>query len=286
MIDMKENSKEIIIKQSSDVGIDIFESVIDTFVTDNPLINFIPIAPIIKGTIAVYKSISTANQVKQIISFMNGVLSEQEEIKYVNKVTDLDELKKEIERTHLVLDRINDEKLSYILGNIFRAYVKREITVDQYNEINFIFSNLAYIDFEVLQQLINVRQNKAARDTNNSSRLRLLGLGLIYFDQSLIDKRNGITQGYHRLSDIAQYIIAYGNSNLYNKILLYIKNEIDAQTNKMIRLSSVKNYDDISLYFIRFLIEQFIANGQLEILEISEPINEKKEHIVKYLTIK
>lgn len=280
-----EDKKAIIREQVEELGLDIFESSIDTFVVDNPIINFVPIAAVVKGIIKTYKSVSNYNKVKQTLKFMEGVLNKKENEKYVNNIEDPKELKEEIERTQLILERINDERLSFILGNIFRAYVKRDITLEQYEEINFVFSNLAYRDYQTMEKLMYVNENGASRETHNSSRLRLIGLGLIYFDQSMLDKRKGISAGYHGLSDIALTIVAYGNNDLYSNVYKKVVDDINDQENKIVRYNSIFNYDGLSGYVVKYLIDEYVKVGLLKIVLIEEKISETRTQTFKYLTI-
>lgn len=279
-----EDKKTIIREQVEELGLDIFESSIDTFVVDNPIINFVPIAAVVKGIIKTYKSVSNYNKVKQTLKFMEGVLNKKQNEKYVNNIEDPKELKEEIERTQLILERINDERLSFILGNIFRAYVKRDITLEQYEEINFVFSSLAYRDYQTMEKLMYANENGASRETHNSSRLRLIGLGLIYFDQSMLDKRNGISAGYHGLSDIALTIVAYGNNDLYSNVYKKVVDDINDHENKMVRYNSIFNYDGLSGYVVKYLIDEYVKVGLLKIVLIEEKISETRTQTFEYLT--
>lgn len=279
-----EDKKTIIREQVEELGLDIFESSIDTFVVDNPIINFVPIAAVVKGIIKTYKSVSNYNKVKQTLKFMEGVLNKKQNEKYINNIEDPKELKEEIERTQLILERINDERLSFILGNIFRAYVKRDITLEQYEEINFVFSSLAYRDYQTMEKLMYANENGASRETHNSSRLRLIGLGLIYFDQSMLDKRNGISAGYHGLSDIALTIVAYGNNDLYSNVYKKVVDDINDHENKMVRYNSIFNYDGLSGYVVKYLIDEYVKVGLLKIVLIEEKISETRTQTFEYLT--
>ena len=215
---------------------------------------------------------------------MEGVLNKKQNEKYVNNIEDPKELKEEIERTQLILERINDERLSFILGNIFRAYVKRDITLEQYEEINFVFSSLAYRDYQTMEKLMYANENGASRETHNSSRLRLIGLGLIYFDQSMLDKRNGISAGYHGLSDIALTIVAYGNNDLYSNVYKKVVDDINDHENKMVRYNSIFNYDGLSGYVVKYLIDEYVKVGLLKIVLIEEKISETRTQTFEYLT--
>jgi hypothetical protein len=187
-----------------DLSTDITESVIDAVMEDGVLKEI----PIIKSIIALGKTgvaLRERNFLKQTISFIQGInegnISQEKREKYQKRLSDADIAEKELGRVLYLLDSQIENIQSKILGRMYLAYVKEEISWIKFCELSEANRRMFISDYDVLLRLSRNRAAEQILDRKDRYMLgRLIGLGLLVEKESPAAERTPMQEFKRKLN--------------------------------------------------------------------------------------
>jgi len=193
---------------SAEDGIkDCLEIGIDSFIEDG-ILKEIPIVSTIVSGLKFAKNIYDRNLLKQTLSFINelnnGTLSEEELIVYQSIIlNNPKKCEEELGRVLIYLNNFLDKEKSEMLAKLYKAYISKIISWNQFCEYAEIINRIFLQDITILKELYEDKY-KNIEEIKERYRLdRLTSLGLIKFgsksrienstliiDDNIIDKTN------------------------------------------------------------------------------------------------
>lgn len=171
-----------------DVCLDLTEIGIDSII-DNNLLSEIPIA---KSIVAIGKTgiaLRERNLLKQSLFFIKefnkGSLSEEQIIRYKNKLNDKKFAEKELGRVLYLLDRNIDAIKSAVLGRMYFAFVKEAISWNKFCELAEANAQMFVEDYKEV-----VSKEKRNTNSGNYRMGRMIALGIFVETESPAAQKN------------------------------------------------------------------------------------------------
>lgn len=185
---------------SEDVISDYLEIGIDSFMNEGVL-KELPIVNTIVGVLKVGKNVHDRNLLKQTLTFINefnnNQISDDKLQRYkITIETNPKRCEEELGRILLLLNNFIDKEKSVMLAKLFKAYVEKIVSWNEFCEYSEIINRLFIQDINLLKMIYN----GTVSDTTNRSDLfrveRLNSLGIIglSFKSTRITTINGVQQ--------------------------------------------------------------------------------------------
>lgn len=201
MYKLTQDFKNSLILDSKDIVIDYAELGVDSILKDGVLKD-IPIVGSIATVFKFGKNIYDRNLLKQTLTFIeelnNGTVSEDKLIAYKSTIeNNPKKCEEELERILLYLNNFMDKEKSIRLSKIFKAYIRTEITWDEFCEYSEIINRLFTQDISMLIGL--ERDTMCKADYYKIERLNSLGMIKVFsrndFEKKIMIEANNYT-GY------------------------------------------------------------------------------------------
>ena len=185
---------------SEDVISDYLEIGIDSLMNEGVL-KELPIVNTIVGVLKVGKNVHDRNLLKQTLTFINefnnNQISDDKLQRYkITIETNPKRCEEELGRILLLLNNFIDKEKSVMLAKLFKAYVEKIVSWNEFCEYSEIINRLFIQDINLLKMIYN----GTVSDTTNRSDLfrveRLNSLGIIglSFKSTRITSINGVQQ--------------------------------------------------------------------------------------------
>ena len=185
---------------SEDVISDYLEIGIDSLMNEGVL-KELPIVNTIVGVLKVGKNVHDRNLLKQTLTFINefnnNQISDDKLQRYkITIETNPKRCEEELGRILLLLNNFIDKEKSVMLAKLFKAYVEKIVSWNEFCEYSEIINRLFIQDINLLKMIYN----GTVSDTTNRSDLfrveRLNSLGIIglSFKSTRITTINGVQQ--------------------------------------------------------------------------------------------
>lgn len=128
-------------------------------------------------------------EIKKYYSFLDelnsGTLSQEQITEHLNKLENDNKLNKELEFIYLKISQSNDLKRTIILGQIYKNYIKCNISESYFYEFVEILERLFLSDLELFKAMYD-KETIEKNDINSTKLTRLNSLGLIDYTKSKI----------------------------------------------------------------------------------------------------
>ena len=182
-------SKTIFSEKNKELTIDISEAEIDKFLEEGVLKDM----PIIRTIVGIYKTganIRAWFMIKKIKKFLSSLssISDEEKQSFLVKFDSNESYKNKImERLLILIDRLDDEEKSKIVGSLFRAAIQDKISITEFQKLCNVIDNI-YIDelksFCIFNSRLITNEDKIVysesseyyRNSNSDKYLASLGL--------------------------------------------------------------------------------------------------------------
>lgn len=198
MDQLTEDFEKSLFSDTKDVLGDYIEIGIDSFINDG-ILKDIPIVNTIVAVLKAGKNIHDRNLLKQTLTFIDEFnknnISEELFNSYKNQIeNDSRKCEEELGRVLLLLNNFIDKEKSIMLSKLYKAYVKQEITWNEFCEYSEIINRLFIQDFIFLKDIYLGRVNDTTNrnDIYRVERLNSLGIIGMSFKSSRISTINGV----------------------------------------------------------------------------------------------
>lgn len=198
MDQLTEDFEKSLFSDTKDVLGDYIEIGIDSFINDG-ILKDIPIVNTIVAVLKAGKNIHDRNLLKQTLTFIDEFnknnISEELFNSYKNQIeNDSRKCEEELGRVLLLLNNFIDKEKSIMLSKLYKAYVKQEITWNEFCEYSEIINRLFIQDFSFLKDIYLGRVNDTTNrnDIYRVERLNSLGIIGMSFKSSRISTINGV----------------------------------------------------------------------------------------------
>lgn len=189
MDQLTEDFEKSLFTNTKDILEDYMEVGIDALI-NNDVIKEIPIVKTIAAVLKVGKNIYDRNLLKQTLTFINEFnkndISQEELDKYREQIEkDNKKCEEELGRVLLLLNKFIDKEKSIILAKLYKAYIKKIITWDEFCEYSEITNRIFIQDLKILKDIYN---RKIIDDKgNNKFRIeRLYNTGLVGWNPRVV----------------------------------------------------------------------------------------------------
>ena len=189
MDQLTEDFEKSLFTNTKDILEDYMEVGIDALI-NNDVIKEIPIVKTIAAVLKVVKNIYDRNLLKQTLTFINEFnkndISQEELDKYREQIEkDNKKCEEELGRVLLLLNKFIDKEKSIILAKLYKAYIKKIITWDEFCEYSEITNRIFIQDLKILKDIYN---RKIIDDKgNNKFRIeRLYNTGLVGWNPRVV----------------------------------------------------------------------------------------------------
>lgn len=140
------------------------ESGIDSIMNDG-LLKDIPIVGMLVGLVKTGQSFSNFLFLRKILSFLNGIddIDPKERGEMINKIDESQKYKNKVgEQLLFTINHSEDDIKSGYIGTLFRTFITKEITYDEFLKGSFIINGLSNADFEkfILQEAISLENSE------------------------------------------------------------------------------------------------------------------------------
>ncbi|OYU78909.1 MAG: hypothetical protein CFE23_16510 [Flavobacterium sp. BFFFF1] len=182
-----DNFEKEIFKQSFDLSIDYAEISLDAICREDALKEI----PIVKSLLAFYNissSIVARHNVKKIIVFLQQFQSRTIDRQQLNKFKerfkeDMKFRNSTIENILVLLEKFTEIEQAKILANLFSAYIKEDLTWDEFKKMSFIIKNLNPAAYEILEKKVNKEHMPMTKTIEGEGFLLACGIGSTFEDQ-------------------------------------------------------------------------------------------------------
>ena len=166
----------------ADSAIDLAEIAIDTILVDG-VFQEIPIVKILVGVGKFICTVRERNFLKQTFCFFShlhdGSISSNEFSKYKRELEeDPTKAERELSRVMILLDKTIDTEKAEDLAAFFRAYIKNDMSWDDFCELSEALDRLFVIDIQMLNRIANL-EHKMLFEEGGHSADRLVSVGLV-----------------------------------------------------------------------------------------------------------
>jgi len=159
----------------ADASIDIAESSID-FLLNDELIKQIPIVKILLGVAQTGITIQDKLLLKKVISFLNNIneVNMKDRKSEIEKIDNSKKYRLKVgEKLLYIINSCDDHEVAERIAKLFSAFLKHEISYDEYLEASSILTRLSDSDLDLFLSSYNV--SSMSDDTN-----QLIYTGLVY----------------------------------------------------------------------------------------------------------
>lgn len=198
MNQLTEDFEKSLFSNTKDVLEDYIEVGIDALINNDAIKEF-PIIKTFAAVLKVGKNIHDRNLLKQTLTFINEFnknnISVERLNEYKNQIeNDSKKCEEELGRVLLLLNNFIDKEKSIMISKVFKAYVKQEITWNEFCEYSEIINRLFIQDFCFLKDIYLGRVNDTTdrNDIYRVERLNSLGIIGMSFKSSRISTINGV----------------------------------------------------------------------------------------------
>ena len=181
MSDVIPSLKKTLFDPTISISTELLEIGIDSLI-ENPVMKSLPVINTLCALCKVGYNLHERNLIKQLLSFISsyndGTISSDDVEKHRLMLEESPiKAEKELSRILLILENQIETDQSEVLGNFYRAYVKGEISWDQFFELSEANRRMFVSDYKILHSLSsNDRLKLGSRDLYQSDRLISVGL--------------------------------------------------------------------------------------------------------------
>lgn len=187
------NSSENVISDYLEIGIDSL--------MNEGILKELPIVNTIVGVLKVGKNVHDRNLLKQTLTFINefnnNQISEDKLERYKLTIEmNLKRCEEELGRILLLLNNFIDKEKSVMLAKLFKAYVEKIVSWNEFCEYSEIINRLFIQDINLLKMIYNgtVSDTTNRADLFRVERLNSLGIIGLSFKSTRITSINGVQQ--------------------------------------------------------------------------------------------
>lgn len=235
--------QSLFIDSIKDISIDFAEKSIDSL-TDNTLINEIPV---VKSIVAIYHGVRALNEqrlIKNTIAFIQEINKQDCNVKkiekYKKKIFKSEKrYKDELERILMILDKEIETKKTIYLARLFSALINQHICLQIFTEYSEILDRLLIGDIQILLQEWSNRNQcllLVKRDySKNLDRVALQGIGeKVFIDNDPRSNKEKAKTVYYGFDEYSQlFIEIISNPHLEKSITLCNDNKSYLSSSKI-----------------------------------------------------
>jgi hypothetical protein len=210
--DIIKSFKEAIMEPAAENFSNVAEFSIDLLIKNESLKDF----PIVGQIFGLYKTgvgIKEFFMVKKILKFLNTLqdIPQEEKEDFVHKLSENESIKNEVfEKLIIILDRFDDTEKAIISGNLFKACIKGEISLDAFFRLASIIDRAFVHDIK----------DFCLRRSNEENNKNFVSLGLLKEEIEVNEKKSR-----HTGLDYLDYVFKYQNTKLALSLIQYGFNE-------------------------------------------------------------
>lgn len=177
--------RESLFVDNTDILIDISEYTIDNLIEISDTLTDFPIIKTISATLKGFHNIYDRNLLKNTLVFIQELNSgEINRDKYIAYKTTLEhnpsKCEKELGRVVLILNNIIDVNKSKILAKLYKAYINKTLTWEEFCEYSEIVNRIFIEDMTILKDIYNGNITFISETNNENYRIyRLNSIGII-----------------------------------------------------------------------------------------------------------
>lgn len=177
--------RESLFVDNTDILIDISEYTIDNLIEMSDTLTDFPIIKTISATLKGFHNIYDRNLLKNTLVFIQELNSgEINRDKYIAYKTTLEhnpsKCEKELGRVVLILNNIIDVNKSKILAKLYKAYINKTLTWEEFCEYSEIVNRIFIEDMTILKDIYNGNITFISETNNENYRIyRLNSIGII-----------------------------------------------------------------------------------------------------------
>ncbi len=178
-------------KNIKDIGIDMFEVGIDSFLQEGPIKDIPIVGSVVRAGKFVY-NIYDRNLLRQTLVFIqqfnNNIIDSKKLGKYRKSLEDnVSKAEKELGRVLIILNKTIDSEKSTILAKLYSAYINQNILWEDFCELSEITDRLFVKDINILMEIYTKYPKGMYVDYDvNYVFQRLASIALIRSEPSLI----------------------------------------------------------------------------------------------------
>ncbi len=177
--------RESLFVDNTDILIDISEYTIDNLIEMSDTLTDFPIIKTISATLKGFHNIYDRNLLKNTLVFIQELNSgEVNRDKYIEYKTTLEhnpsKCEKELGRVVLILNNIIDVNKSKILAKLYKAYINKALTWEEFCEYSEIVNRIFIEDMAILKDIYDGNITFISETNNENYRIyRLNSIGII-----------------------------------------------------------------------------------------------------------
>ena len=177
--------RDSLFSKNTDILIDISEYTIDNLIKSSNILTDFPIiktiASVLKGAYNIYDRNLLKNTLVFIQELNSGTIDEEKYIAYKTTLEhNPNKCEKELGRVILILNNIIDVSKSKMLSRLFKAYINKGLTWEEFCEYSEIVNRIFLEDIELLKKINDGEVTFIAEDDKEKYRIhRLNSIGVI-----------------------------------------------------------------------------------------------------------